>query len=304
MQSEKTLRLFRKYLFVIRFCCLGIFVLSALQLEAQDTLPNFIVQKSNNKIIVRWIIQNKKVIQINVQRSADSLTGFKTIYALEEPTSQRYEYIDTKALNDNQFYRLYIVDEGGTYLFTVSRKPSVVIPTSIKPIVIDNVIIAQNASPKSNEKINPTIIVKAEPIKKTISEPLPENVLASLIEPKKTSNNLIAYNSTRIMKFASALQIPQSAKRLIPVHQDSSYPHIYVYVNPQGYVEVIHPELKNKKVNINFYKEDGTNLFSLNDVKESQLILDKTNFLQSGWFFFELYENGKFMVRQKFYLPK
>jgi hypothetical protein len=69
-------------------------------------------------------------------------------------------------------------------------------------------------------------------------------------------------------------------------------------------VEVIHPELKNKKVNINFYKEDGTNLFSLNDVKESQLILDKTNFLQSGWFFFEMYENGKFMVRQKFYLPK
>lgn len=275
-----------------------------MQLEAQDTLPNFIVQKSNNKLIVRWINLNKKIIQINVQRSADSLTGFKTIYALEEPTWQLYEYIDIKAIDDNQFYRLYIVEEGGKYEFTASRKPITVVQTILKPIVADNLIIAKIATPKPKEKITPTNIVKAEPIKKTISEPLQENVLATLIEPKKSSNNLIAYNSTRIMKFASTLQIPQSAKRLTPVHQDSSYPHIYVYVNPQGYVEVIHPALINKKVNINFYKEDGTNLFSLSDVNDSELILDKTNFLQSGWFFFELYENGKFIVRQKFYLPK
>jgi len=276
-----------------------------LQLEAQDTLPNFIVQKSNNKLIVRWINLNKKIIQINVQRSADSLTGFKTIYALDEPTWQLYEYIDNKAIDDNQFYRLYIVEEGGKYEFTASRKPITVVQTILKPIVADNLIIVKIASQKPKEqKTTPPLIVKEETIKKTNSEPLQENIVAPLIETKKTTTNLIAYNSTRIMKFASALQIPQSAKRLIPVHQDSSYPHIYVYVNPQGYVEVIHPELKNKKVNINFYKEDGTNLFSLSDVKESQLILDKTNFLQSGWFFFEMYENGKFIVRQKFYLPK
>jgi hypothetical protein len=268
-------------------------------------LPNFIVQKSNNKLIVRWINLNKKIIQINVQRSTDTLTGFKTIYALDEPALLRHEFIDTKAIDDNQFYRLYILEEGGTYLFTVSKKPIAISQTILKPIVDDIVKNVKIASPKPKEqKTVQPIIVKAESIKKANSERLPENTVGSPIEIKKTTTNLIAYNGTRIMKFASAVQIPQVSKRLIPVHQDSSYPHIYVYVNPQGYVEVIHPVLKNKKVNINFYKEDGTNLFSLSDVKESQLILDKTNFLQSGWFFFELYENGKFMVRQKFYLPK
>ena len=297
--------MFKKYLFIVRFCCVSISILCAFQVEAQDTLPNFIVQKSNNKLIVRWINLNKKIIQINVQRSTDTLTGFKTIYALDEPALLRHEFIDTKAFDDKQFYRLYILEEGGTYLFTVSKKPIAISQTILKPIVDDIVKNVKIASPKPKEqKTVQPIIVKAESIKKANSERLPENTVGSPIEIKKTTTNLIAYNGTRIMKFASAVQIPQVSKRLIPVHQDSSYPHIYVYVNPQGYVEVIHPELKNKKVNINFYKEDGTNLFSLSDVKESQLILDKTNFLQSGWFFFELYENGKFMVRQKFYLPK
>lgn len=284
---------------------MSISLLCAFQLKAQDTLPNFIVEKINNKLIVRWINQNKKITQINVQRSSDTLTGFKTIYALEEPPMLPHEFVDMKAIDDHQFYRLYILEDGGTYNFTLSRRPVVVVPTIIKSIVVTEPFIPQKVSPKPKEqKIIPPTVIKEEPVKKIIKESTPENITALPIEARKSAANTIVYNVTRIMKFASAIQIPSVSKKIIPIHQDSSYPHIYIYVNPHGYVEVIHPELKNKKVNINFFKEDGTNLFSLSDVKETQLILDKTNFLQSGWFFYELFENGKFIVRQKFYLPK
>ena len=45
-------------------------------------------------------------------------------------------------------------------------------------------------------------------------------------------------------------------------------------------------------------------LFELKDVKEKNFKIDKTNFYHSGWFKFELYENGELLEKNKFYLPK
>lgn len=81
----------------------------------------------------------------------------------------------------------------------------------------------------------------------------------------------------------------------------SSY---YVYTNKDGYVFLNLPGAEKKKYHVKFFDEDDSFLFEVKNIKESALTLDKTNFLHSGWFKFELYEDDKLIEKNKFYLPK
>ena len=93
-------------------------------LSAQDTLPKFSVKNvGNDRIIVGWINNYIDVTQISVQRSFDSVSGFKTIMTVTDPYSPQNGYVDTKATNDHMFYRLYIMREQGSFLFTEAKKP-------------------------------------------------------------------------------------------------------------------------------------------------------------------------------------
>jgi hypothetical protein len=42
----------------------------------------------------------------------------------------------------------------------------------------------------------------------------------------------------------------------------------------------------------------------MNKIRESQLTIDKTNFIRAGWFKFELYENNQLKEKNKFFIPK
>jgi hypothetical protein len=100
--------------------------LSALcmHLFAQDTLPNFSVSNvGNGKVIVGWTNKFETVKQISIQRSFDSLKGYKSIHTIADPTTPQNGYVDTRAANDHMFYRLYILLEGGVYLFSKPKKP-------------------------------------------------------------------------------------------------------------------------------------------------------------------------------------
>ncbi|HEY2727003.1 MAG TPA: hypothetical protein VGI61_07515, partial [Parafilimonas sp.] len=50
--------------------------------------------------------------------------------------------------------------------------------------------------------------------------------------------------------------------------------------------------------------ENRKQLFVIQHITQPQLLLDKTDFMQSGWYFFELFENDKLKERNKFYIPK
>jgi hypothetical protein len=58
------------------------------------------------------------------------------------------------------------------------------------------------------------------------------------------------------------------------------------------------------KYSLKFFEENSSPVFEVKQVKDSVLILDKTNFLHSGWFKFELYENGVLKEKNKFLIPK
>lgn len=81
-------------------------------------------------------------------------------------------------------------------------------------------------------------------------------------------------------------------------------PSQYVYTNSRGYVTIIVPQLKQHRYRIVFFDEDNSELFHIKSMKEPELVLDKTNFVHAGWFYFELYEDDKLKEKNKFYLSK
>lgn len=127
-------------------------------LHAQDTLPKFTLKNvGNNRIVVGWTNNFTVVKQISIQRSFDSLTGYKSILTVADPSSPQNGYVDTKATNDHMFYRLYILLDRGVFLFSEAKKPvidttqRVVLPTGQLPGV-DTTSVTNG----SNPKIRPT----------------------------------------------------------------------------------------------------------------------------------------------------
>jgi len=101
-----------------------LFILTCFCLQAQDTLPKFSVRNvGNNRIIIEWVNNFQNANQISIQRSFDSLKGYKTILTVPDPSNPQNGYADTKADNDHMFYRLYILLERGVYLFSNIKKP-------------------------------------------------------------------------------------------------------------------------------------------------------------------------------------
>ncbi|MBS1920364.1 MAG: hypothetical protein JST17_08930 [Bacteroidetes bacterium] len=93
-------------------------------IAAQDTLPDFSAKSvGNNRVIIGWNNTFSVIKQISIQRSFDSLIGFKTILTVTDPTAPQNGYLDSKATNDHMFYRLYILLDKGNFLFSDSKKP-------------------------------------------------------------------------------------------------------------------------------------------------------------------------------------
>jgi len=91
---------------------------------AQDTLPKFTVKDAgNNRYVIAWVNTFTNIKQISIQRSFDSLTGYKTILTVADPTTPENGYVDTKAINDHMFYRLYIMLDKGIYMFSAAKRP-------------------------------------------------------------------------------------------------------------------------------------------------------------------------------------
>lgn len=81
-------------------------------------------------------------------------------------------------------------------------------------------------------------------------------------------------------------------------------PSFYVYTNKDGYVFINLPDADKKKYHIKFFEENDELLFEIKSIKEPALTLDKTNFIHSGWFKFELYNDEKLVEKSKIYLSK
>jgi len=91
---------------------------------AQDTLPEFSARNiGDNRMIISWKNNFETVKQISIQRSQDSLRGYTTILTVPDPEIPQNGYMDAKVPNSRVFYRLFIVLDGGNFIFSSPRRP-------------------------------------------------------------------------------------------------------------------------------------------------------------------------------------
>ncbi len=240
--------------------------------SAQDTLPSFsLIKAGKNRVIIGWTNPYPNVRQISIQRSFDSLIGYKSILTVADPASVQNGYMDTRAPHDSMFYRIYIMLDKGMYHFTKPKRP---VPDTqrIKPFSapVSNTTSDSSAIkfpiPDSLWRVNPVVIrLNGFPVTDSVAVPNP-------VTFKKNSNTFT--------------------------------PSLHVYSCRDGYICIRLPEdEKPKKFTIRFY-DKGQLLFELKDIKEKELKLDKTNFYHAGWFDFELYEDEKLLEKHKFFLER
>lgn len=101
-----------------------VFALTVPAVFAQDTLPRFSLRNvAANRTIISWFNNYPVTKQISIQRSHDSLTGFKTILSVADPNAIQNGFVDTKAPNDHMYYRLFVNLDKGEFFFTPSKQP-------------------------------------------------------------------------------------------------------------------------------------------------------------------------------------
>ena len=77
-----------------------------------------------------------------------------------------------------------------------------------------------------------------------------------------------------------------------------------IYTGKDNNIVMFLPDAEKKKYSVKFFEDDGTFLFEIPRITESYLTVDKVNFIHSGLFRFELFDNRVLIERHKFYIPK
>jgi hypothetical protein len=290
---------------------------------AQDTLPSFtLVNKGNNRIIVSWSNPYDKAIhQLSIQRSSDSTKNFKSILTLPDPTVPQNGFADTKAPGDHMFYRLYILLDSGKYVFSKSKKPvpdTVRIKEPPKEIKIVEQQPAYEPPKKENneplvaEEPKATAPVKKEIIKPEIIKPkeIPERII--YIKKRDTLIGQIGEKSVRHFRDSVAARTKDTLsyntadtiviKPFVP--KEVYKPSKFVFTEKDGNVKIALPLAAEKKYTIKFFNDQNIPALEIKQIKDSVLILDKSNFMHAGWFRFELYEDGVLKEKHKLFIPK
>jgi len=209
------------------------------------------------------------------------------------------------------YYRLFIVMENGSYLFTKSKRAS-----------------SSEAPPENETADNNEIKLKGEDQRITyqqnnktarISGPTKINGIANVEVDKtifiKRNDSLIGQVSGKTLKHFRDSVMSKTKDTLAFVDSDtilikSFVPKevykvsSYVYAGKDGNINIALPDAHAKKYSVKFLELDLSPLFDIKEVKDVLLIVDKTNFVHSGWFRFELYEDGKLKEKNKFFIPK
>jgi hypothetical protein len=72
-----------------------------------------------------------------------------------------------------------------------------------------------------------------------------------------------------------------------------------VFTAKDGNVNISLPDAGHRKWLVKFYEQDNSPLFEIKDIRDNNLVLDKVNFMHSGWFRFEIYEDGKLKEKKE-----
>ena len=293
-------------------------------LRAQDTLPRFTASaRAPGKILISWRNRFEAVSQISIQRSSDSLKLFTTLLTVPDPKLPENGAVDNKADHPNYFYRLFVVLDNGQYFFTRSQRPVSNIRETPAAIAADKV----------EDKIEDTDTLRGLPAdnrvlymapaadrgKTGIKAPVvlrkaPELSLENTVYVRKGDSILGQLSGSRIQSYRDSI-LRRTKDTLVFLDGDTLQirPFVakevyrtstYVYAGKYGNVHVMLPDAPQKHFAVKFFDENKRLLFELSEIRDPELIVDKTNFQHAGWFFFELYDGTQLKEKNKFFIPK
>lgn len=314
-----------------RILSLALLLLS-LNTLAQDTLPRFSAfARGNDKVIIGWTNTYPVVSQISIQRSYDSLRFFKTILTVPDPMVPQNGYLDAKGTNPKMFYRLFIVLDSGKYVFSPSQRPAWDTSRNFGPqrpeTMPENnarqrVVIAENMAPKEAELLKEKIqeAVKETPKKEEpkpvipVEKPKPAPAPEKFFVIKRRDSVIMQLPTRSLKKFRDSIILKtrdtmtfRNADTILLkpfVPKPVFKPSRYVYTDNRGDVVIMLPDARSKTYVVKFFEDDNTPLFEVKQIKETYLVVDKTNFMHAGWFRFELLEDGKEKEQHRFFIPK
>jgi hypothetical protein len=294
----------------------GIFLAS----NAQDTLPQFSVKDiGKERYVISWVNNYPYTAQITIQRSFDSIRGYKSILTVPDPNAKQNGYADSKAINDHMFYRLYIQLENGRFLFTAAKQPSreiIIAEPQPKPVVTTSPTIPQKKeelAPKQGSSTTPApvaVAINAENNPAYITTDEKTTAEVELATENTVTREIPAVKRVEpIIVRLQNVRLGDSAKTPLAVttkDDPNAYaPSLFVYTHPDGNIRIQVPNrARLSKYRIKFFESDKRFLFELKNLPAPNFQLDKINFLHGGWFLFELYEDARLIEKHKLHLDR
>lgn len=220
---------------------------------------------------ISWNNPYRNAVQLAVQRSADSLQNFRTILSAKNPELEENGFTDhTAPHSGNVFYRVFVTLEGGGFFFTPVAKPQAAAATLPKALP-QAANVPQKESSETKKKVS-TIKKAALSIPKPTTAAIKKD---SILPPK--------------------IVVPESPFL-------NKKPSRYVYTDARGLLVIALPKATVNRYKLVIYESDGSVLFTIEQIREPELIVEKVNFLHTGWFNFELFENGLLLEQNRFYI--
>ena len=254
-------------IFCICLILIGISVATELQGQS-DSLPQFSLTERNGIVFIGWNNPFKEITQLIIQRSGDSSKFFKSIMSMPDPSAISNGYVDKKEGAAQQYYRIFYVLPGGRYTFTAARKP-----LHIEDKKIINIHPPDSVSPTTIAQFNPLDSIKKKGLIQQIGKK----------EDQRETN--------------PGLKLEISDPKLI------FEPSAFIFSNEEGNLILLLPEAEKRHYHLHVFKDDGTPVFKMRNISERYLLVDRSNFYQSGWFKFELFEGALIKEKNRFFIP-
>lgn len=263
-------------------CC----IVGTSAMAQQLPLPDFTLKKgANNQMIIEWVNQvGKNLTELTVQRSNDSVRYFRSIYSPPNPAIAKGTYTDAKAPAGINYYRIFYTFAGGAYYFTKAQKLAYGFESADLMSKIDTAQVV-----KVNGDIDPTEMPGSRF----------RNFRDSIINETADSLFYVEKNEVLYKKSGQGNVQSVSAAAYIPMGD-------YVFTDvATGNLTIKLPPYQLSSYSMIIYDTDGRKpLFKIRHFSDDELILDKGSFINTGWYNYDLFQDGKLKQQGRFLVSK
>ena len=202
---------------------------------------------------------------------------------ITQPEDQAKMTINEPAVEEEKYLILPKIDNSRIFYMMESpniKKPSVNNPGKLKiaTIEVDKILFVKRRD---------TVIMR-------IAGNRVSRFSDSLIKQTKDTLLFVNADTLLIKPYIEVYREPKEVYKVSP----------YVFTASDGNIMITLADCSRKKYYVAFFETDNTPVLEVKDIRDPTLTIDKANFGHSGWFRFELYEEGKLKEKNKFLIPK